>query len=364
MLLHFRVSGVPPFTGAQVLDLTAPGTGGGARAVPAAGIFGVNAAGKTALLRAMSAMRDMVLSPPGGSRALPQDPGPAAGAPGRPASAVLEAGFTADGIRYAYGFEVQDGLVRGEWLHAYPRGARQTWFTCRGGEVTFPGRRLHGPRALLAGRAEPGELFLPRAAGLPQLRPVAGWFARNLALAQPGTERGQQQAVRAVAGDPVLRGRAGRLLAAADLGIAGIGPPGPDGEVRLRRAAGPGGAGLGLGEESRGTLRWLATAVALAGALGQGASVLVDDFGAGLHPLLAAEAVRMISAGNVPGAQLVFTSRDSVLRSLLQEDGMPCPAWAARRDGAGGVALCPPAPVPAARSARDRPQDAGALAGP
>jgi AAA domain, putative AbiEii toxin, Type IV TA system len=32
-----------------------------------------------------------------------------------------------DGVRYTYGFEIDDDRVRGEWLHAYPRGRKQVW---------------------------------------------------------------------------------------------------------------------------------------------------------------------------------------------------------------------------------------------
>ena len=66
------------------------------------------------------------------------------------------------GTRYTYGFELDDTRVRGEWLHAYPRGRRQVWFDRDyEGVVTFPGEGLRGDKLDLARRTRHDSLFQP-----------------------------------------------------------------------------------------------------------------------------------------------------------------------------------------------------------
>jgi hypothetical protein len=36
-----------------------------------------------------------------------------------------------------YGFEIDDDRVRGEWLHAYPKGRKQVWFDRADDEIDF-----------------------------------------------------------------------------------------------------------------------------------------------------------------------------------------------------------------------------------
>src|SRR5437588_734051 len=65
-----------------------------------------------------------------------------------------------DGIRYTYGFESDDNRIRGEWLHAYPKGRKQIWFDRTDNDIDFPGEGLRGEKQELQRRSRSDTLFL------------------------------------------------------------------------------------------------------------------------------------------------------------------------------------------------------------
>ncbi|MGH4021583.1 MAG: AAA family ATPase [Pseudonocardiaceae bacterium] len=144
--------------------------------VPVIGIYGANASGKTNVLAALRLMRSAVL----GSLRWFTEPEPAR----RVAFAFdpkyadepsfFEVNIAVAGVRYTYGFEVDDERVRAEWLHAYPKGRKQVWFDREGDEFDFRGEGLRGEKLELARRARPDTLFLSVAAQFnhEQLEPV------------------------------------------------------------------------------------------------------------------------------------------------------------------------------------------------
>src|SRR6266702_6046168 len=153
MLLTFRSENVRSFRDALELSLLAtalaekgvphevPWRAGGRpiRVLPAAGVFGANASGKSNLLRAIADMRDLVLGsfrhadPGGGIRrtAFRLDPS-RAGAPSR-----FEVDLVLHGIRHEYGFVIDDELVLEEWAYRYPRGKAALLFRRDGDAVTL-----------------------------------------------------------------------------------------------------------------------------------------------------------------------------------------------------------------------------------
>ena len=100
--------------------------------LPAIGIFGANASGKTNLLRALFDMRDAVRTSFAEWATRP-------GVPRQPFKLDSTAAdettlyevdlmLGASPVRYTYGFELSDERVEAEWLHAYPEGERIVWF--------------------------------------------------------------------------------------------------------------------------------------------------------------------------------------------------------------------------------------------
>jgi AAA15 family ATPase/GTPase len=344
VLLSFRTANVLSIREEQRLSLVATELNDGSArptrikengktvsVIPVIGIYGPNASGKTNILAAMRMMQAAVLSSvewfskPDPVRRIPFKLDPdAASEP-----SFFEADIEIDGTRYTYGFELDDKRVRGEWLHAYPRGRRQVWFDRRDdGEITFPGEGLRGEKLDLAKRTRRDSLYLTVAAEFnqEQLLPVFEWFRDNLWLISPEwPDRGQRQNYTKdrVLRDPEFRERVTRLLAVADMGITGVQVvPGTADQVQFTHRAGEREIALDFESESLGTRTWFAMVGALLEAFGRdrGLTILVDELDASLHPTMCAEAVQMFDdpGANPRGAQMIFTTHDvTLLRTLI-----------------------------------------------
>lgn len=345
MLLRFRVANVLSFRDEQCLSFVATDMHEGAvrrteirergRQVAVAqviGIYGANASGKSNFLAALSMMRETVL----GSLGWLSEPSPV-----RRVSFALDPDSSAkpsfyeadlvlhDGVRYTYGFEIDDYQVRGEWLHAYPKAHKQVWFE-RGDDnvVDFPGEGLRGEKLELARRTRSDTLFLGVAAQFnhEQLLPIFEWFRDNLRLVSPEKEKFEREhrTSRRALSDPSFRNRLARVLRVADLGITGFDQAAlAQDEIRLLHQARANEIPLDFDHESWGTRSWFALLGTLLEALDEGTVVLIDELDASLHPVMSAEAVRMFQDPdtNPRGAQMAFTSHDAtLLYSLLGSD--------------------------------------------
>jgi hypothetical protein len=341
MLLSFRVANVLSLRDEQSLSFIAPEPyGGPARrteirdrgreisVLPVIGIYGANASGKSNILAALCLMRDAVV----GSLGWLSEPNPVRRIPfaldsnfiGKPSFYEVDMALQ-DGVRYTYGFEMDDRRVRGEWLHAYPKGRKQVWFD-RGddGEIDFPGEGLRGEKLELARRTRSDTLFLGVAAQFnhDQLLPIFEWFRDNLWLVSPERDKFEREhrTSRRVLIDPGFRDRVARVLRVADLGITGFDKAAlAKGEIRLLHRARAKEVPLDFDHESLGTRSWFALLGTLLETLEAGTVVLIDELDASLHPVMSAEAVRMFqdAEANPRGAQMVFTSHDATLLYTL-----------------------------------------------
>lgn len=366
MLLSFRAANVLSLRDEQRLSFIATELNdGSARAtpvrdsgkvisvVPAVGIYGANASGKTNVLAALRLMRDAVLHSvswvsepePTRRKAFALDPKYA------DEPSFYEVDIVVDGVRYTYGFEMDDDRVLGEWLHAYPRGRRQVWFDRDEDEIRFPGEGLRGEKLELARRTRPDALFLTVAAewNHEQLLPIHGWFRENLWLISPDDDRQQRLAYtkHKVAHDPVLKEQVTQLLAVADLGIVDIEiGPGSDDEIRLVHKAEGRPVSIDFDAESLGTKGWFALVGPLLDAFGRGITVLVDELDASLHPTMAAEVIRMFESheSNPNTAQMLFTTHDVSLLRRLAGGGQVLDrdvVWLTEKDPDGATNLYP-----------------------
>lgn len=366
MLLAYRAANVLSFRDEQRLSLIATELNGGTArptaireggkpvsVVPVVGIYGANASGKTNTLAGLRRMRQAVLN----SVAWVNEAQPVRRVPFAldPACAdepsFYEVDLELNGVRYTYGFEIDDERVQAEWLHAYPKGRRQVWFDRDGDEIHFAGEGLRGEKQDLVRKTRPDSLFLTVAAewNNEQLLPVFEWFRDNLWLISPELDRPRRHEftkARALR-EQRFRERVGRLLARADLGIVGFDEEALDsGEIRLLHRAGEHTVSLDFAHESMGTRAWFALLGPLIEAFRQGTTVLVDELDASLHPALVAEVIWMFEDPrvNTHGAQMVFTTHDaSLLRPLaggeriLDRDMV----WMSEKDSRGATRLYP-----------------------
>ncbi|MEU2363192.1 ATP-binding protein [Streptomyces noursei] len=392
MLLSFRVANHRSIRDEQELSLVATefnertGRDTGTRSegkpvhtLPAIGIFGANASGKSNVLAAMRFMREAViesLATWGKGQGIPRQPfelDDDASADTSLFEVELLLGPADNKTRYTYGFELSDDRVESEWLHAYPSARRQVWFEREadrpgeGGDFRFPGTGFSGRKDLkdlLVASTRPNALFLTVGAALnhPQLSAIHRWFQDNLWLVTSGsdvearTAWTRQQLARNDAQE--MRNRLITMLASADLGVTGVDVDPESGEVRLLHR-GTDGSSRPLDfweQESLGTHAWFAFLGPLLHLLDRkgGGVLLADELDSSLHPILAAEVVRLFQDAEAnPGlAQLIFTTHDATLLgpSVVERPLDRDQVWLAVKQGDGESALYP---LLAARKARN-----------
>ncbi|MFI6525828.1 ATP/GTP-binding protein [Streptomyces uncialis] len=376
MLLRFRVANHRSIRDEHVLSLIGTGfaeetaretplTAGGSpiAVLPALGILGANASGKSNLLSALrfmrAAVRDSFADWAKAPDKVPREPfvlDPACGEE----TTLFEVGLLLghDPVRYTYGFELSDHRVEAEWLHAYPHGKRKVWFdreAARGDggddEFVFQGTGFKGRRADLVALTRPNALFLSVGATFndPQLAAVHRWFVDNLRLAAPGTGiSARTDRTRRLLTEGNRPGyhqdRVERLLSVAELGVTGIDVGHEGGGLKLRHLAPDGGeVAMDFSEESAGTQAWFGLLGYLLTALDTGAVLLVDDLDSGLHPTLVAEVVRIFQDldSNPRGAQLIFTTHDATLlgNAVLDRPLAPEQTWIATKCRSGETEL-------------------------
>ncbi len=129
------------------------------RLLPACAIYGANASGKTNVLRAISFIAEAVLL----SHSQWKPDGPIPYEPflfaDNDAPSLFEIEFLTEATRYHYGFRVNKVAVLEEWLHAYPKGHKQTWFHRREGVPISFSTKLVGENKTIENLTRKNSLF-------------------------------------------------------------------------------------------------------------------------------------------------------------------------------------------------------------
>ena len=320
------------------------------KVLPAAGIFGANASGKSQLLRAMSDMRSIVINSfrrgdrTTGIRRRPflldeeahQQP------------SRYEVELILKGVRWRYGFEVDDKRVLGEYAHYYPNGRAALVFNRDFDEVRFGSSfRTVGRTLIPLMRENALMVSVAAAASSEDISPLFEWFLNNLRLVDPRSRESRALFTSELASHEDMRQRVLNLLKAADLGIVDIRRSSPDPEtegwvrrwlsvikedfefedsetsIDLENVNIPDSVNLvhkgvskdielDLEDESNGTMVWFGMIGPLLEALDQGFVILVDELGGSLHPDLVEQIIDLFQNmnSNPQCAQLIFNSHD------------------------------------------------------
>ena len=370
MLLSFRFANHRSFRDEQQLNLTplyegnsANGSTAAPEAVRVVGVFGANASGKSNALNALAFMRrwatrsDRAVEPGlGVSREPYRLDRDSLSAPSRYVVDLL-----LNGVRYTYGFTLDDERVLEEWLYHYPLNRKRRVFEREGDEFKWgeeSGRQ--GELERIAQITAQTALFLSTAARFRQtsqvnserslaspLHDVYLWFLRIRVRSRPGAHL--PRAVEALGPDwendrPVITG----LLRAADVGIVGIEIRQPTiqelpfssdrdltagneidnaARAKVRETIGShprilfthrgahGDVLLEMSDESAGTQQLLDLAIDAALVLRTGGTMTVDEIDASLHPMLSAKLIGLFQSPvtNPYSGQLIFTSHDAAL---------------------------------------------------
>lgn len=345
LLLAFRVTNHRSIAATQELALLAVDDNTWAlttptgRVLPAVGVYGPNASGKSALLDAMSYARAAVV----GSHRWDPDLGTYRNSHlmgnwvSEPSS--FEFDMLIGDAEFTYRFAVDDERVVEEELRQKTSRRPRRLFVREYDDYRFS-RSLVGPKEAVRELTRPNSLFLSTASqyGHKELDAVARFF-RQVLLRNVVTRRragGFQIPVNIALSRRLERGWSDvddlvRLTRVADLGIEDLesrqdendrrrvflSHRGIDGEVVY----------LPFEEESFGTVAWLSLVDAALTALTYGRVLVVDELDRSLHPALTTEFLRLFQDPglNRTGAQLIFTSHDV---ALLRSDN----AWRLKRD--------------------------------
>lgn len=392
MLIEFRVENHRSLRDEQVLTMEAGRVGdeddprprsvpgNPDKLLPAAVLYGANASGKSNVLSALAFMRDAVLfshrlwSPEEG---VPREP--FAWGAKRAEPSLFEVTLLLDAVRYQYGFVASDESFSEEWLFAWPNGKKQVWFE-RDGSVFEFGEHLKGENRLIRKLTRANALFLSSAAQNKhdQLMRVYSWFANLRSRVPPSSpySRFSRESDFLLVARMLENDAAGSqqsppfplepsadswqdafrsLLKSADMGIVDWRVDGnrvQDGprasrfpRFQLKHQSTSGDAWLPLEEESRGTqaLFWLAPLILRA--IQRGATILVDELDASMHPSLAQAIVRQFNdpATNPRNAQLLFTTHDTNLLGTTTGDAAlrRDQVWLTEKDAEGATVLYP-----------------------
>jgi AAA15 family ATPase/GTPase len=373
MLLSFRVANHRSLRDEQQLLLTPTydtetASAHGRPAVTVIGIFGPNASGKSNVLDALIYMRHLV-------RGSLRDSEPGSGIARSPFALDLSASedpslyvvdLLIDGVRYTYGFAINDERVVEEWLYSYPLRKKREVFHRRNDEYNYG---EHSPQSMkqVANITDSNVLFLSVAARSRQelVRPVYDWFMRVL-VRNPRYIRMSPRMLDSVDRLGLLN-RITELLQAADTGIESAEiveesdaefsertarQKAPQGfaserrkEVLFKHRGESGTFPLTLREQSLGTQTLYEIGVDVFRAIDRGAVLIADELDSSLHPFLTAQLIRIFNdpAINTEGAQLVFSSHDTTLLGKIQgEDVLERDSiWFTEKDDHGATELFP-----------------------
>ena len=326
----------------------------GMKSVPrlskAAIIFGPNGGGKTNFIIAMETLRDLVLHSTAysdiqfGEHHTPFQFGPSAHQPTEFEIDVLLAG-----VRYRYSVAYDAHQIWSERLLVYKTGKSQRWFERRFNEATGSEEwtpfspNFNGPREMWRKATRSRALFLTTAAQLnsEQLKPLFHWFEHCLEIVFPADTADMTRMATRIQ-DPAFKSRILRMLRSVDINVDDVRiadqdlTPQEPGAARMP-AAGHVSHGLGRTHveflyarqgwpsvwleseyESAGTHRLFGLFGPLLATIEQGKLLVIDEFDANLHPVVARFLIQYVNDPAVSnrGAQLLLVSHNTTLMDL------------------------------------------------
>jgi hypothetical protein len=308
---------------------------------------------------------------------------------------MFEVTILVNDVRFQYGFTVNQTNVLEEWLFAWPKGRRQTWFEREENNFNF-GFNLKGENRVIEQVTRRNSLFLSTAAQHqhPQLIPIYDWFRKIRTVRVQGYKERYSDAMpiafaaavfasaaaaAAAAPNEMVRLRdlipdlsdpgtpisklddttadsLRRLITAADVGITDFRVESGHDEgsssskekqknVLMRHESVNGDGWLPLEQESAGTRALFQLGPVVIETLESGGLLVVDELESSLHPFIAMRLVDLFNhpTTNPNNAQLVFTTHDTSLLAttvgdaILRRDQI----WLTEKDKTGATTLYP-----------------------
>ncbi|HEY2684206.1 MAG TPA: ATP-binding protein [Steroidobacteraceae bacterium] len=313
-------------------------------------IFGPNGSGKTNFVIGLETLRDLVLHSTAYSeqqyaeRYTPFQFGPSAREATR-----FEIDVLLEGVRYRYSVAYDAQQIWSERLLVYKTGKAQRWFERNHDEVSRSeiwqpfSPNFNGPREMWRKATRAKALFLTTAAQLnsEQLKPLFHWFEHCMEIIFP-SDTADVARIAASVQDPRLKGRTLKLLQAVGIDVEDVRIADPDRAISELGAARTVNAGhlphvngrlqveflyarggsnpiwLESEYEAAGIHRLFGLFGPLIGTIENDKLLVIDEFDANLHPLIARFLVKfvndpIISKGR---SQLLLVSHNTTLMDL------------------------------------------------
>lgn len=357
--------------------------------VPTVAIYGGNATGKSNLLRALEFIVNGVL----GSHTRGNVDG---GIPrerflldksSKEDASVFDCDFIHDGVRFHYGFSVNDDKVLEEWLYAFPNRYKQIWFhrSLEENEPYYFGKFLKGKNRTIETLTRGNSLFLSSAAqnNHEMLTPIYKYF-RNKIEFDFGRGSIPAHVLEGYLEDEEERNWLVKFLTSSDIGIVNIkvesdmdlvdsfpkeiidlvikrAKTSHEGDseydesenaeflkgmlskdVRIEHSCSDGSSVLfGLENESLGTRKLIAILGPIYEALKNGNLLVIDEIDTSMHPLLSRKLIQLFQSKetNPNFAQLLFSTHDTNLLEggFLRRDQI----WFTEKDNSNATTIFP-----------------------
>lgn len=344
--------------------------------LPAVGLFGANASGKSTILRAMADMRRAVLSSFSSFRTRSGINNIYRPFALDPRSLKKSSSYAVDlvinNVRWQYGFEINDTRVVGEYAFYFPKGRRALVFERDREHLNFgaplqsnEGRglgQLSKKHSLLLSTAE--------AAENKNLFPLFNWFNNNLLYISPEDAVPRVLRTASMLKDEEFKERVLSLIRLADLGITDVKRIEPDPEIadRLTRAirilegnedrsengeilvvddirfehrGNTISADLEPDYESTGTLIWISLIGPITDVLRSGSLLLIDELDSSLHPDLVAVLINLFQnpITNPHYAQVLFNAHDMTILNRHHSNLGRDQIWFTEKNSQGATTL-------------------------
>jgi AAA15 family ATPase/GTPase len=245
--------------------------------------------------------------------------------------------FELNGRRHQYGFAVTSAAVEDEWLHVFPKGKRQVWYSRQPWNKFAFGAKLKGENETIGALTRRNSLFLSAAAqnNHEQLLPVYRWFSDYVSVVTGSTE--VRSHLEPFFWEPPSLEQLSKYLNKADLGI--VGAKFDFLKLKLLHQVGSETIPFESGQESAGTLVYLNLLGPILQTLAVGGLLCIDELDASLHRLLIAEILTLFraSANTTVPAQLIFSAHNTNLITVLGRDQI----WFTEKDNGGASQLYP-----------------------
>ena len=360
--------------GESLIDPNLPGIKG-LKFVKCAAIYGANASGKSNLIEALNFVKEFV-----STSATDLKPGDAISAIpflfdqlSTDEPSKFEVTFASRGVRYIFGFSVNQFRVIEEYLVAFPKGLPQTWYHRQyvGQEYKWSGSESALKKATsLREKTRQNALFLSVGPQFNnnQLTEVFNWFTRNLKIVRMSGDRKLSPGYSLdKLGDPKFKDQILKIIRNADIGIVDAEivekkfhideirdqiPPAMLSQlskeeinsksVKFHHHTGDQSSfALEFESESEGTKKLFALAGPWTDILNSEHTVIIDELETSLHPLLVEELLKLLlDPKHCPGAaQVIFSTHSPLLLSanILRRDQI----WFTEKNSEGATHLYP-----------------------